>query len=995
MVVDPKFTDPEKIVFDEADFNLLMQKRIRKILLICSSYDAFVLEEDGRIDEQIFSEYVSLNLRHPPSFNHADSAKKAFEILENESIDLIIEMLSIRDVDPFELAHQIKEKYPLIPIVALTHFSREVSLKLKNEDLTALDYVFCWLGNADLLLAIIKLIEDRMNASNDVANVGVQTILLVEDSIRFTSIYLPDLYKIVFRQSKEFLKEALNEHQRRLRMRGRPKILLAKTYSEALIMYEKYKHCLLGIISDICMKEDINKPEKMQGGIELCKIVKNDDPFLPIVFQSSDIGNEKIARDWNCGFIHKYSKTLTTDLQTHIVDSFCFGDFIFRDPQTNKEIARASDLVSFQNQILRIPDDSLRYHSSKNEISRWLYARSLFPIANMFRHLRIDDFETLQNVREYVFKAIGCYRLSRAKGVIANFNQDCYDEYQLITRIGEGSVGGKARGLVFLSSLIKRFKIESAFPDVRITIPRSVVLTMEIFEEFMESSHLYPVALSDIPDEEILGHFLAGTLPERLNDNILKYIAHIKNPIAVRSSSKLEDSQYQPFAGIYSTYMVPVIQSNPRLTLRFITDAIKAVYASVYFKSSKAYMDATSNIIDEEKMGIILQEVCGNLYNDRFYPTLSGVARSINFYPIKPEHASDGIVNLGFGLGKYVVDGGASMRFSPKYPKNCIQLSSLSIALKDTQKQFYALDLSSADFHPMVDDSANLRRLKITDAEADGTLRFVASTFDLDNNQIRDGISTSGRRIINFSNILQHNTFPLSDILIKILEIGQQEMGSPIEIEFAVNLDVPRGKRPIFNFLQIRPVIFNDQRITFRIDNIAEEKTLIQSKLALGNGIIDTLSDLIYVKPEVFQASTTCEIAKSIEKLNVKFLANKRTYILIGPGRWGSSDPWLGIPVKWQQISEARVIIESGMDNYRIDPSQGTHFFQNLTTFRVGYMTINPFINDGFYDLEYLNTLQAEYEDDYLRHIHFSSPLKVVIDGKKNIGIILKPGATF
>jgi CheY-like chemotaxis protein len=994
MAIDPKFTDPEKIIFDEADFTLLMQKRIRKVLLICSSYDAFMLEEDGRIEEQIFSEYVSLNLRQPPSFIHTDSAKKAFQILETEQIDLVIEMLSIPDVDPFELAHQIKEKYPRIPIVALTHFSRDVSLKLKNEDLTALDYVFCWLGNADLLLAIIKLLEDRMNADNDIENVGVQTILLVEDSIRFTSVYLPDLYKIVFKQSREFLKEALNEHQRRLRMRGRPKILLAKTYSEALMLYNKYKNNLLGIITDISIKEDVKKPEKMLGGVQLSKIAKTENTFLPIVFQSSDLENEKIAKELNIAFIHKYSATLNADLQNHIIKSFGFGDFIFLNPETKNEIARASDLVSFQHHLLNIPDNTLRYHSSRNEFSKWLYTRSLFPIAKIFRQIQVEDFDSLNEIRDYLFKAIGNYRLSRAKGVIANFNKSYFDEYQLISRIGEGSVGGKARGLVFLSSILKRYNLESTFPDVHITIPRSVVLTIEIFDEFMESNNLCTFALSEVSDEEVLERFLAGSLPKRLDEDILAFINYVKNPIAVRSSSKLEDSQYQPFAGIYSTYMVPAVENNPTLTLKFISDAIKAVYASVYYKSSKAYMAATSNIIDEEKMGIVLQEVCGNRYNNRFYPTLSGVARSINFYPIKPERSNDGIVNLGFGLGKYVVDGGTALRFSPKYPKNTLQLSTTSIALKDTQKQFYTLDLSQKEFKPTTDDGANLLKLKITDAESDGTLRFVASTFDFENNMIRDGLSSGGRPIITFSNILQHNTFPLADIIDTMMEIGQQEMGSPIEIEFAANMDVPRGTRPVFNFLQIRPIVFNDQRITFRIDNIPEEKTILQSFSALGNGAIENLSDLVYIKPDVFQSSATKDIAQKIEKLNSLFLANKKNYILIGPGRWGSSDPWLGIPVKWPQISEARVIVESGMDNYRIDPSQGTHFFQNLTTFRVGYMTINPFIKDGFYNIEFLNSFTPEYEDEYIRHIKFTSPVKVYIDGRNNTGAILKPGTT-
>lgn len=990
MLLNEKLTDPEHITFNEADFNLLMQKRIRKVLLICSTYDAYVLEEDGRIEEQIFKEYVSLNLRQPPSFRHTDSARKAFQILENEQIDLVIEMLSIPDIDPFGLAHQIKAKYSNIPIVVLTHFSREVSLKLKNEDLSAVDYVFCWLGNADLLLAIIKLLEDRMNAEYDVANVGVQTILLLEDSIRFTSIYLPALYKVVFNQSREFLKEALNEHQRRLRMRGRPKILLATTYSEAVAMYEKYRHNLLGVISDISMKEDPRNIEKIKGGLRLCEIVRNEDPHMPFVFQSSDVQNEKLIREQNVGFIHKYSKTLSADLQNYITANFGFGDFVFRDPATMNEIARASDLVQLQHQILKVPDDSFVFHTSRNEISKWLNARSLFPIAKMFKQIQVEDFASLGEAREYISRAMASYRLSRATGIIVNFDRDCYDEQLPITRIGEGSVGGKARGLVFLSSIIKRYKLNETFPNVHITIPLSVVVSTDVFQEFMERNNLYEIALADLPDEAMLEHFLSASLPDSLSKDVMAFLDHVKNPIAVRSSSKLEDSQYQPFAGIYSTYMVPNPANQPEVTLHSVLKAIKAVYASVYFKSSKAYMAATSNVIDEEQMGIIIQELCGKQYGDKFYPTLSGTARSINFYPIPPEKSNDGIVNIGFGLGKYVVDGGITMRFSPKYPKNLLQLSSVSMAVKDTQKQFYALDLAS-EFVPRVDDSSNLLRLRITEAEKDKTLRFVASTFDLENNIIRDGVFAEGKRIITFSNILQHNTFPLSEILDTMLEIGHQEMGSPVEIEFAVNLDVPHGKQPVFNFLQIRPIVFNDQRITFKTEDIPNEQTIIQSSAALGNGYIENIYDLVYVKPETFKSSDTKHIVTCLEALNARFINEKRNYVLVGPGRWGSSDPWLGIPVKWPQISEARVIVESGLANYRIDPSQGTHFFQNLTTFRVGYLTVNPYNNDGFYDVEYLNNLIASYEDEYIRHISFDQPIKIVLDSRKNKAVVFKP----
>jgi CheY-like chemotaxis protein len=990
MALKPDYIDPEKFAFHETAFNLLMQKRINKVLLICSSYDAYMLEEDGRIDEQIFNEYVSLHLRYPPRFVHADSAEEAFKILEHQQIDLVIEMLSIRDLDTFELAQQIKKKYESIPIVVLTHFSREVSMRLRNEDLSAIDYVFCWLGNADLLLAIIKLIEDRMNAEFDMENVGVQAILLAEDSIRFNSIYLPIIYKVIFKQSREFMKEALNEHQKMLRMRGRPKILLATNYDEALSLYQKYKYNLLGIISDISFKDDLRKIEGTKGGVDLCQIIRKEDAFLPFIFQSSDLENKKLAIDLGVGFIHKHSKTLTIDLRDHILANFGFGDLIFRNPATMKEIARASDLQSLQYLIMKIPDESFSFHSSRNEISKWLYARALFSIANLFRQLRLEDFENPQEVKNYIFKAIGNYRLTKGRGIIATFNKDSYDEYLAFSRIGEGSVGGKARGLAFSNSIIKKYKLYDKYPNVIVSIPRTVVISTDFFEEFMETNKLYDIALSDIPDEEILNHFVKAKIPTRLLQDLHAYISAVKNPIAIRSSSKLEDSHYQPFAGIYSTYMIPRHPVDATLTIKPLCEAIKSVYASVFYKSSKAYITATSNVIDEEKMGIILQEVCGTRYGDRFYPTLSGVARSINYYPIKPEKPSDGIVNIGYGLGKYVVDGGATIRFSPKYPRKVIQLADPNSVLKETQKIFYALDLSQDTFVPTIDDSANLLRLKILEAENDPGFRFAASTFDIENNIIRDDIQTIGKRVITFSHILNHHVFPLAEILDKLLYIGQKEMGTPIEIEFAVNLDPPPGEPYIFSFLQIRPIVLNEQHITFKLEKIALEDTIIYSESALGNGIIDNISDLVYVKPESFKSSDTKMIASEIEIINQNFLNERKNYVLIGPGRWGSSDPWLGIPVKWPQISEARIIIESGLEQFRIDPSQGTHFFQNITTFGVGYMTINPYIKDGFFDIDYLSGKPAFTETAHLRHIRFDHPIVIKVDGRQNIGVIYK-----
>ncbi len=982
--------DSPTIDFSMTEFGGLMQRRIRKVLIISSNYDFFMLEEDGRIDEQIFNEYVSLNLRYPPVFIKASSAKMAFRILEEEDVDLIIEMLNIGDADTFDLARQVKSKYPGIPIVVLTHFNREVSMKLQDEDMSAIDYVFCWLGNADLLLAIIKLIEDSMNVEHDVENVGVQTIILVEDSIRYTSVYLPLLYKIILKQSRDFMKEALNEHQKMLRMRGRPKILLAKTYDDALELYHLYKNNLLGIISDVSFKVNNKRDNKTKAGLRLCKVVKAEDPHMPFLLQSSDVKNEKYAEKLNAGFVHKYSKTLSIEVRNYIIRYFAFGEFVFHDPATGREIARASDLQSLQHLILRVSDEVLAYHASRNDFSKWLNARAIFPIAQLFKYLRKEDFPNLEEVRSYIYEAISSFRISKGRGIIAKFDKNSFDEYLSFSRIGEGSIGGKARGLAFINSLIKEHSLFTKYKDAIITIPRTVVLSTDVFDEFMETNNLYKLGLSDSSDEEILQQFVSAKLPGWVHQDLYAFISVIKSPIAIRSSSKLEDSHYQPFAGIYSTYMIPVVESDHALTIRMLTNAIKSVYASVYFKKSKSYMAATANVIDEEKMGIILQEVCGSKHGNRFYPTISGVARSINFYPVKPEKTGDGIASIAFGLGKYIVDGGMALRFSPKYPKKILQLSSPQTLLRDTQKYFYSLDLESDSFVPSVDDAVNLFKLKIKEAEGDNTLKHVTSVYDYDSNMLRDGFVERGKKVVTFSNILNHEVFPLADILSTLLDIGQREMNLPIEIEFAVNLDVPEGSPPIFNFLQIRPIVDNDQSETYKLNEVDKQDTIIYSESGLGNGSFENIRDFVYVKPESFDAAKTGIIAGKVEDVNSRMLEEKRNYVLVGPGRWGTSDSWLGIPINWGQISAARIIIESGLENYRIDPSQGTHFFQNLTSFGVGYLTVNPFINDGYLDVEYLKSQEPLYEDEYIRHIRFPGPLKILIDGRTHTGVIYK-----
>ncbi len=980
--------DPKKYYFIDTSFNLLMKRRINQVLLISSNYDAFMLEEDGRIDETIFMEYVSLGLRYPPQFIKVTSEEEAFEVLEDKRVELVISMLSVEKTDTFDLAIRIKNKYPKIPIVVLTAFSREVNIKLRENDLSAIDYVFSWLGNADILLAIIKLIEDKMNIDQDVQQ-GVQVILLVEDSIRFYSSYLPNIYKIIYRQSKEFITEGLNEHQKSIRMRGRPKIVLATNYEEAVAMFEKYKNNLIGIISDIRFEK--NGQTDKTAGIKFVEKVREEDEFVPILLQSSEAGNESVANELHVGFINKLSKTLSIELRNFIHENFSFGDFIFIDPKTGLEITRAGDLKSLQDKIFEIPDDSLMYHMQRNHFSKWLNARALFPIAEMFKEVSATEFSDMDEAKRYIFDSITAFRINKARGVIAEFDRERYDEYFLFARIGQGSIGGKARGLAFLDSLIKRNRLTDKFEDVTISIPRTVVLGTDIFDEFMEENKLYDIALSDRSDKEILHYFVKGRLPFRLHEDLFAFISCVKNPIAIRSSSLLEDSHYQPFAGIYSTYMIPNIRFNERIMIEKLSEAIKSVYASAFFKDSKAYMTATLNVIDEEKMGIVLQEVTGIQYGTRFYPAISGVARSINFYPVAPAKPEDGIANIAFGLGKYIVDGGIGLCFSPRYPKKILQLSTAEMALSETQKNFYALDLNAEAFTPNTDDTVNLLKLKVKDAEEDGALKLVASTFDYDSNSVREGIMGKGKKIITFSQLLNHDTFPLAEILQTVLDIGQKEMGKPVEIEFAVNLDLPKDEPKVFSLLQIRPIVGKQNNINLKLDDIHQENTILLSNTALGNGIIKDIQDFIYIKPEAFDASRSQDISRRLEIINERFLSEKKNYILVGPGRWGSADPWLGIPVRWPQISAARLIVESGLENYRIDPSQGTHFFQNLTSFNVGYFTINPYLKDGFYDLTYLSSQPAFYEDDYIRHIRFKNPMRIEIDGKKNIGVVYKP----
>ena len=978
-----------QLYLKDTSFANLMQKRIFNVLLIASRYDAFMLEEDGRVDEQIFFEYVSLNLSSPPRVKQVNNFDHAFYELSSKRYDLVITMPGIEKSDTFEQCKNIKEKYPDIPIVVLTPFSREVSQRIGNEDLSGVDYVFSWLGNADLLLAIIKLIEDKMNAEEDIKSVGVQMILLVEDSIRFYSSILPHLYKFVLKQSQIFSTEALNEHEQMLRMRGRPKIKLARTYEEAIAIYNKYSNNVLGIVSDVSFKHNGVKDKK--AGIEFCSYVREHDEFVPIIIESSEIENQTMALNLNACFLDKNSKKLPVDLRKTILRNFGFGDFEFVDPDSGEVLYTVRNLKDLQNTIMSVPDDSLYFHGSRNHISRWLYSRAMFPIAELLRRKAFTDISESQEVRELIFNAIVQYRKMKNRGVVAVFKRDRFDKYSNFARIGQGSLGGKGRGLAFIDSLIKRHPILEDYQGVNVTVPKTVVLCTDIFDEFMEANNLYQVALSDLPDDQILRYFLRAKLPDKLIEDFLAFFDVVRRPIAIRSSSLLEDSHYQPFAGIYSTYMIPYLEDKYEM-LRMLSDSIKGVYASVFYADSKAYMTATSNVIDQEKMAIILQEVVGTQYDDRYYPSFSGVGRSLNYYPINDEKAEDGVVDLAIGLGKYIVDGGRSLRFSPKHPRNVLQTSTLDLALSDTQTRFYALDLKNMQESFSVDDSFNLLKLHMREAEKDGSLRLMVSTFDPYDQIMRDGYYDGGRKVVTFANILQHDAFPLAELLSMMLEFGSKEMGRHVEIEFAGTLPSEENKQGTLYWLQIRPIVDTKEMRDDEVFDLPDEQTILKSNSALGHGIMNDLYHIVYVKTKDFNSSNNMLIAREIEKINRRFVEKGKNYILVGPGRWGSSDTALGIPVKWPHISNARLIVESALKNYRIEPSQGTHFFQNLTSFGVGYFTINPFMNDGFFDEAYLEGFEAEEETRFLRVIQFEKPVVVKINGKKNIGLVLKPG---
>ena len=976
-----------KFYLKDVSFVNIMTHRIFNVLIVANPYDAFMLEDDGRVDEKIFDEYMQLGMRYPPSFTQVCTTEEARRVLSDMAIDLVICMPGNADNDAFSVARDIKAEFPNLPCVVLTPFSHGINRRIQDEDMSIFDYVFCWLGDTNLILSIIKLLEDKMNIEHDVEEAGVQMILLVEDNIRFYSSVLPNLYSYILLQSQRFSTEALNPHTAAQRKRGRPKVLLARTYEEAMAYYEKYAENTQGIISDVRFPKDgVKDPE---AGFKLLREIRRRDEFVPLIMQSAESINEEKARAEGFHYVDKNSKKMNIDLRNLLAEHLGFGDFIFRDPATKHEVMRVRSLKELQDNIFNIPNDSMLYHISRNHVSRWLCARAIFPVSQFLKHVTWHKLKDVDAHRQIIFDAIVKYRKMKNVGVVAVFDRGKYDRYAHFARIGEGSLGGKGRGLAFLDNIIKRHPEFNAFDNASVAIPKTVVLCTDIFDKFMDANNLYQIALSDLDDDTILKHFLKAQLPDKLIADFFTFFEATKCPIAVRSSSLLEDAHYQPFAGIYSTYMVPYMDDKYEM-LRMLACAIKGVYASVFYRDSKAYMTATSNVIDSEKMAVILQEVVGTTYGTHFYPNISGVLRSLNYYPIGDEKAEDGIANLALGLGKYIVDGGQTLRVSPYHPHQVLQTSEMDIALKETQTKFYALDMQNAGDDFKVDDGFNILKLRVKEADKDNSLQFIASTYDPYDQIIRDGIYEGGRKVISFAGLLQHGVLPFPEIMQMAMRYGAEGMHRPVEIEFACNI---RDMKILdFYLLQIRPIVDSKQMLETDLCTIPDDDCLLRSHMSLGHGISEEVRDLVYVKTDDnFTASNNPAIASEIEKINRKFLAEGGNYVLVGPGRWGSSDYWLGIPVKWPHISAAKLIVEVGLKNYRIDPSQGTHFFQNLTSFGVGYFTINTFTGNGIWRKEVLDAMPAVEETDHVRHVRFEKPLCIMMDGKKQEGLVKLP----
>jgi CheY-like chemotaxis protein len=972
-------------------FQKLMRIKIREILLVSSIYDYYLFEEDGRLYELIRSEYQNLNLSQAPEITHVTTGHEALELLKrsDNNFDLIITTLHIEDMHVIKFANEIRKEKIVLPIILLAYDNKERKELTTHYDTTIFEQTFIWSGDFHLLIGIIKYLEDRLNVESDTQNIGVQVIILVEDNVKFYSSYLPLIYTEIFNQSQRLLSEGINITHKFLRMRARPKILLCTTYEEAWSYYEKYEDFVLGIILDNNFRR--HGARDAEAGLKFAKEVKNRHKDIPILIQTSDQNLEDKVKEAGASFLYKNSPRLLHNLRNFMLDHFSFGDFVFEMPD-GTIVSRASNLRELAEQLTKIPEESLLHHAEGNHFSRWLKARTEFYLAHKLRPQRVTDYESTDHLRKDLINAVYTYIDERQRGVISEFRKETFDPKNSFARIGGGSLGGKARGLGFINSLIANYNVKDLFSNIEVSVPSAIVIGTEIFDNFIKDNNLEMFALQENDDLKLTQTFIeAPYFPKDIKQKLLDFLEITQVPLAVRSSSLLEDSQFQPFAGVYQTYMLPNSNSDIKVRLEELLQAIKCVYASTYHQKAKDYMKATAYRLEEEKMAVIVQRLVGSEHGGKFYPDFAGVGKSFNFYPVPPQKSDDGIALVALGLGKTVVEGGNTVRFCPRFPKHLLQFFSTKETLMHAQQDFYALDLKGKlDHHPDSIKDPLVKTYELTVSEEDGTLYSVGSTYSTEDEAVYDGISRDGIRVVTFSPILKHKMFPLPEILDLLLSLGTWGMGSPVEIEFAVNLSVPKGKPKEFAMLQMRPLVISRELDELVID--VDKKDLVcQSTQVLGNGATDGIYDLVFVDINKFDRGKSKVVAGEIAQLNSKLLNDKRPYVLVGLGRWGSLDPWLGIPVTWDQISGAAAIVESGFKDFEVEPSQGSHFFQNITSFRVGYFTVDAANKIGFIDWDWLLSQKAVEELEFTKHLQFQSSISVRINGHKNKGIITKP----
>ena len=973
------------------DFHNLIRFRVRDILLVSSLYDSYIFEEDGRLYELIRKEYQGLNLSHSPELIQCSRGSEAMELAQEENrFSLIIATLHIDDMPTIEFAKNVRKSGIDTPIILLGYDNREMADLLNNPEVNLFDKVFIWQGDFRIIIGIIKFLEDRKNVEHDTAQVGVQTIILIEDSVRFYSSYLPLIYTELLQQSQSLISEGINLQHKFLRMRARPKILLASTYEEGWDYFEKYQEHVLGIISDIDFKR--NGKQDPKAGILFAKNVKAVQSDIPILLQSNNPENEEVAYSIEASFLLKDSPTLLQDLSKFMKEHFSFGDFIFRN-LAGEEVGRAHNLLELEDQLRRVPDESIVYHASKNHFSNWLKARTEFWLAHQLRPQKVIDFDSTTDLRQVLINSIKDFRNTRAQGVITDFDKEAFGKTSTFARIGGGSIGGKARGLGFVKNLLSHFDLRGTFEGVNIFVPSLVVVGTAIFDDFLEENNLWDFALRSNDDVELVNRFVsAERFSLEARDQLRDFLSIVKVPIAVRSSSLLEDSQGQPFAGVYDTFIIPNSHHDLEVRLNQLIKVIKRVYASTFYQRSKDYIKVTSYRLEEEKMAIIIQKTIGEEHNGKYYPEISGVAKSYNFYPVKPLESGDGIVSVAMGLGKTIVEGGNTVRFCPRYPHHYLQNSNIEDVLNNSQKKFFAIDMNTYRTAESFNEDDLLMSYDVSTGEEDGTLNLIASTYSPQNEAIYDGTSREGVRVFTMAPILKYDVFPIADVINLILEMGSWGMGAPVELEFAVNLSRYGKRSKQFGLLQMRPLVVNNELEELEIEEPDNEEIICKSEMALGNGVVRDIYDIIMVDRDKFDRSKSNEVVVEISQFNSTLIHEHRRYLLIGVGRWGTLDPWLGIPIAWTHISGAKAIIESNFKDFDVSPSQGTHFFQNLTSFKVGYFTIDDHRELGFLNWDWLKEQPVVGERKYTKHIRFEEPLIIKINGQKGMGVIYKPG---